>query len=172
MNKGPLPLHVRDSLLLNPTNYTVCCVWLFLHLQKLKLKLIFLCVEPCCSLESQSYKVRLLPLKKGRPCGYGNGGKGGMGTWTVSFVPMSLLHPWDLLSFPVLGIADGKLQLFRVNAIVRQFQVLFSKYNLGKKKCASGSFECQEGWKCDQKVTLDMGCSFWGGFIWCRVTMC
>lgn len=90
MNKGPLPLHVRDSLLLNPTNYTVCCVWLFLHLQKLKLKLIFLCVEPCCSLESQSYKVRLLPLKKGRPCGYGNGGKGGMGTWTVSFVPMSV----------------------------------------------------------------------------------
>lgn len=41
-----------------------------------------------------------------------------MGTWTVSFVSMSLLHPWDLLSFPVLGIADGKLQLFLVNAIV------------------------------------------------------
>lgn len=58
---------------------------------------------------------------------------------------LCLLHPWDLLSFPVLGIADGKLQLFRVNAIVRQFQVLFSKYNLGKKKCASGSFDCQEG---------------------------
>lgn len=41
-----------------------------------------------------------------------------MGTWAVSFVPMSLLDTWDLLSFPALGIAEEKLQLFLVNAIV------------------------------------------------------
>lgn len=62
--------------------------------------------------------MSMLPLKKRRPCGYGNGGKGGMGTWAVSFVPMSPLHTWDLLSFSALGIADEKLQLFLVNAIV------------------------------------------------------
>lgn len=45
-------------------------------------------------------------------------GKGGNGTWAVSFVPMSVLHTWDLLSFPALGIAEEKLQLFLVNAIV------------------------------------------------------
>lgn len=60
----------------------------------------------------------MLPLKKGRPCGYSNRGKGGMGTWDVSFVPMALLDTWDLLSFPALEIAEEKLQLFLVNAIV------------------------------------------------------
>lgn len=87
--------------------------------------------------------MRMLPLKKGRPCGYGNGGKGGMETSPISFVPMSLLHTWDLLSFPALEIAEEKLQLFIVNAIV--IPGLFLKYSLRKKKSVSGSFECQEG---------------------------
>lgn len=80
----------------------------------------------------------MLPLKKGRPRGYSKGGKGGMGTWPVYFVPVSLLHTWDFLSFPALGIAEEKLQLFLVNAIV--IPGLFSKHNLRKKKGASGSF--------------------------------
>lgn len=41
-----------------------------------------------------------------------------MGTWDVSFVPMALLDTWDLLSFPALEIAEEKLQLFLVNAII------------------------------------------------------
>lgn len=65
-------------------------------------------------------------------------GEGEMGTWPVFSVPMSLLHIWDLLSFPALGIAEEKLQLILVNAIV--IPGLFSKYNLTRKKGASGSF--------------------------------
>lgn len=71
------------------------------------------------------------------------GEKLGWGPGLFLLCILSLLHTWDFLSFPALGIAEENLQLFLVNAIV--ILGLFSKYSLRRKKGASGSFECQEG---------------------------